>query len=491
MSIAHRSIRSSMYTMAASGVNTVISFFRSILLARLIAPEIFGVYAFTTSFVLVTSSIPIFGMASALLHRAPESEGEEALRVHFTLTLIFNILWAASIAIIGVFAFPREYLWLLWVFLASQFVDNLVVTNRTIFIRNVIFRRIAIVDTLTILLATVSALLFAWKGYGIIGLISTDIIAAMVAVFGYLIFRPPWKVRLGWSPERVRYFLNFGYRTFLGTLVGQALDNIDNLWTGRFLGTTQLGYYSRAYTFSIYPRKVLANPINSVATGTYAELKDRKKQLSQAFFRANALLIRSGFLMAGLLALIAPEFINLVIGEEWLPMLTAFRIMLLFTLLDPIRVTLATLFIAVGKPEKVFWARLVQLGVLVASLFIFGNPLGIAGVAIAVNLMILVGIIILLWQARPYVDFSILRLFGAPTLALLAGLAAGLLAIEIPGIAGSYWRTGIVKTVAFSVMYFLVLFIFERKELPTLIAYLKMMLPGRKSSAQAIIESEE
>jgi O-antigen/teichoic acid export membrane protein len=491
MSIAHRSVRSSMYTMIASGINTVISFFRSILLARLIAPEIFGIYAFTTSFVLVTSSIPIFGMSSALLHRAPESEGEEALRVHFTITLVFNILWAIVIAIIGAFTFPRDYLWLLWIFLATQFVDNLVVTSRTFFIRNVVFKRIAIIDTLNILLTTISALLFAWMGYGIIGLISTDIIAAIVAVFGYLLIRPAWKVHLGWSPKIVHYLLNFGYRTFLGNLVGQALDNIDNLWTGQFLGTVQLGYYSRAYTFSIYPRKVLANPINSVASGTYAELKDQQEKLSQAFFRANALLVRSGFLMSGLLALIAPEFINLVIGKEWLPMLAAFRLMLLFTLLDPIRTTLASLFIAVGKPEKVFWARLAQLIVLILGLFIFGNLWGIAGVAIAVNLMILTGIIILLWQARTYVKFSILRLFGAPTLALIIGITLGRLAIDIPGILGSYWRTGGVKAVVFCGMYSLVIIILEHNELPTLIKYLKILLPNRNTPSQDIADTQK
>ncbi len=92
MSIAQRSIRSSMYTLGASGINTVIQLFRSILLARMIAPEVFGIYSFAASFVLITSSIPNFGMSSALLHRAPESEGEQPLRVHFTILLIFNIL---------------------------------------------------------------------------------------------------------------------------------------------------------------------------------------------------------------------------------------------------------------------------------------------------------------------------------------------------------------------------------------------------------------
>lgn len=471
MSIAQRSIRSSMYTLGASGINTVIQLFRSILLARLIAPEVFGIYSFAASFVLVTSSIPNFGMSSALLHRAPESEGEQPLRVHFTILLFFNIFWAITVALIGAFIFPKENLWVLWVFLATQFVDNLVITSRTILIRRVVLKRIAIIDTLSIILSTASALIFAWKGFGIQGLISTDIIAAIVAVFGYLLIRPPWKVHLGWSPTIARYLLNFGYRTFLGNLVSQALDYTDNLWTGQFLGKSSLGYYSRAYTFSSYPRKVLASPINSVASGTYAELKENPKQLSQAFFRANALLVRTGFFMAGLLALIAPEFIYLVIGAQWLPMLDAFRLMLLFTLLDPLRFTLASLFIAVGKPEKLLWIRLLQLGVMIIALLIFGNLWGISGVAIAVNLMILIGIIIMFWQARSYVRFSILRLFGSPILALVAGLLFTFLTIILVGDNVSYWVSGTLKSLVFGITYIAMLLFLEHKELPIMMNY--------------------
>ena len=486
MSIAQRSVRSSMYTLSASGFNTIVQLVRSILLARMIAPEIFGIYSFAASFVLVTSSLPNFGMSSALLHRAAESEGEEPLRVHFTILLVFNLVWAAIIVLIGMLIFPQDYRWVLWIFLATQFADNLVVTSRTLLVRRVIFKRIAIVDTLSIGLSTISALLLAWKGYGIQGLISTDVIASIVVLLGYLVIRPPWKVHLGWSATTARYLLGFGYRTFLGSLVGQALDYIDNLWTGQFLGKTALGHYSRAYTFSSYPRKVLAAPINSVAAGTYAELKENPKQLSQAFFRANALLVRTGFFMAGFLALIAPEFIYLVIGKQWLPMLDAFRLMLLFTLLDPIRATLSSLFIAVGKPEKVLWARVTQLGVLVSGLFIFGRLWGISGVAIAVNLMILIGIILLLWQARNYVQFSVMRLFGAPALALVGGLILARLSIEIPGILGSYWRTGGVKSLVFGVIYLSIIIILEHKELPLLINYAKSALPVRELPSKQI-----
>jgi hypothetical protein len=60
------------------------------------------------------------------------------------------------------------------------------------------------------------------------------------------------------------------------------------------------------------------------------------------------------------------------------------------------------------------------------------------------------------------------------------------LAIEIPGVAGSYWRTGIVKSIVFCGCYFLVIFALERRELPMLLAYLKMFLPGRNAPPNII-----
>ena len=454
---------------------TIVQFGRSILLARLLTEDVFGIYTYASSIVLFTSSLPLFGMSSGLLHRAPESEGESALRTHFTISLVFNIIWAIAIAIVGGILFSPKSSWILWVILATQVADNLVQTSRTLLVRRVVFRRIALIDLTSTLVSTAAALILAWAGYGIWGLISTDIAAAIVSLLGYFVIRPPWKPGFGWSNSTARYLLGFGQRTFLANLIGQSLDYIDNIWTGYFLGKAAVGFYSRAYTFASYPRKVLSAPITSVASGTYAELKDDHKRLSQAFFRVNAFLVRSSFLFSGILILIAPEFIRLVIGERWLPMLTPFRLMVLYILLDPIKLTIANLFIAIGKPEKVLWSRLVQLAVMIAGLFIFGNLWGIAGVAMAVNLMLITGIILLLRQAREYVQFSVRRLFVAPTFAFVVSIVLARAAIEIPGVRSSLWLIAAVKASTFSILYLAVIAILERGQLPILLSMLKQL----------------
>ena len=149
-------------------------------------------------------------------------------------------------------------------------------------------------------------------------------------------------------------------------------------------------------------------------------------------------------------------------------MLQAFRLMLVYTLLDPIKMTVADLFVAVGRPELVFRVRLLQLGVMVVGLFALGTRFNIAGVALAVDTMVVVGITVLLWQARQYVDFSARRLFAVPMLALVLGLAAGagvvaLLTTPAP------WLSATLKTVLFVLAYGGVLALLERQTLTAMV----------------------
>ena len=360
-------------------------------------------------------------------------------------------------------------------------------TPRLILVRRVVHRRLALLQFVDAILTTAVAVGLALLGATLWALLSTDVVVMVVSMVGLFLWRPVWRPRFGWNRDVVRYYLSFGSRNFAAGGLLLALDRVDDLWTLRYLGDTALGYYSRAYTFATYPRRILAGPVNQVAGGTYAELKSERKRLSQAFFRTNALLVRSGFLMAGLLALIAPELIAILLGEKWMPMLQAFRLMLVYTLLDPIKMTVGDLFVAVGRPELVLRVRLGQLAVMVVGLFALGTRYGIAGVALAVDAMVVVGIVVLLWQARQYVDYSVRRLFLAPALALAAGLAAGLGAMALLGslFPSSLW-TATIKTAAFLLAYAAVLFVLERPLIRSLLASVKgMRARGAKANVEA------
>lgn len=483
MNLAQRSITSIAWNGLANAIKMVVFFGRSVLLSRWLPKQVFGTYATANVVVGITVYLAVFGMGGAFLHRSKETEDEaHAAAVHFTLKLIFTILWASAL-IAGALLFTQDdtRLAIILVTLSTAGIE-LTQTGSMILVRRVVHRRLALLQTVNVFATTGVALSLGWlslQGQPLNGLLvginaddlalwallGTDVATMIVSIFFLYVWRPVWRPRLAWSTETVRYYLNFGWRNFMNQVLLRALDHVDDLWTRVYLGTIPLADYSRAYTFATHPRRALGAPLNAVVGGTYAELKGNRLRLSRVFFRTNAFILRSAFLIGGLLALIAPEFIRLLLTEKWITMLSAFRLMLVFTLLDPIRQTVAHLFIAVGVPEKVGVARFTQLIVLVAGLFLLGPTFNIVGVALAVDLMLLTGIVYLLWHAREYVDFSLRRLFLAPTIALLPALLAGYAASLHPAVVGSDWYTGAAKAITFTLLYGIILLLLEYKEL--------------------------
>jgi O-antigen/teichoic acid export membrane protein len=488
MTIAQRSVTSVGWNVTTNGIKVAVLLARSILLARVLPVETFGVYTLATSIVTFSGILPLFGTSTAFLHRTTETADEEpAAAVHFTLRLALVMLWAAALIGLAVLLTQGELRYAL-IFLTVAFVGlHLTDTPRYILVRRVEHRRLAVLDLLTAMVTTGVAVALAYRGFGLTALLATDAATFLLAVGGLYLWRPVWRPRLLWLRETVRYYLSFGSRSMSESALSEALDNFDDIWTGYYLGNGPLGLCSRAYTFATYPRRFLAMPVNVVAGGTYAELKSDRLRLSKAFFRTNALLVRSGFLLGGLLALVAPEFTRLALGDKWLPMVPAFRLMILFTLLDPMRLTLSGLFTAVGRPERMVRIRALQLAVLIAGLYTLGRLWGIEGVALVVNGVLLLGLIPLLWMARAYVDFSNRRLFGAPGLALCLGGIAGWAAQQAAcGLSAcpSDWLTGLAKGVAYVGVFCFVLFLLEREDMAAMVAQGRAAMRPRRSAIE-------
>lgn len=485
MNLAERSVTSVAWNFFANLLKIAILLGRSIWLARLLPVETFGVYALASSIVTFSGILPMFGLGSAFLHRVDETANEQqAAAVHFTLRLILTATWAA-VLIAAALLFTSAELRLALIVLTLAFAGlYLTDTPKIILTRRVDHRRLALLDLLTAVATTLAALALAYRGFGLIALLATDVVTLALAVAILYLWQPVFRPRLLWLRDTVRYYLRYGGRAMVGSVLSEALDHVDDIWVGAFLGNQALGFYSRAYTFATYPRRLIAFPVNMVAGGTYAELKGERLRLSQAFFRTNALLVRSGFLLGGLLVLIAPEFVRIALGEKWLPMVPAFRLMAIFTLLDPIRVTISQVFLAVGQPERIIRVRIIQLVILIAGMFALGLTYGIEGVAIVMNITLLAGLVPLLRAAREHVDLSVRRLFAVPALALAAGTAA---AITADAIACFYfacpndWITGISKAVAFTLVFAGVMWAFERQEIISQARRLKGMLRGQQT----------
>lgn len=466
MNLAKRSLFSISWNFLANlGVNGV-AFVRAIFLARFLPVEVFGIYAGYHAILSVTVTLTEFGMLSAFVHQAPETENEDrAAAVHFSLRLSLLISWSVLATIGSVLLLETEQLYPVLLMVVTTVIFQLILPAQAVLIKRVDHRRIAAVQIILTVVHASIAVSMAWYGYGIYSLIIAELVASVIAFTGYYLIRPAWKIHLAWYKDIFRYYLDFGRRAYSASFLYHLIDQIDDLWTRFCLGEVALGFYSKAYRFASYPRFILANPVSLVIGGTFAALKNDRKSLSQAFFQVNALLIRTGFLLAGWMALIAPEFIRILLTDKWLPMLDAFRLMLIFTLLDPLKLSISEVLNAVGKPEKIVFTRFIQLVTLIIGMAVLSPQFGIAGVALAVDFMLLLGISILLLQVRKYVDYSVIELFTSPTISLILGilLTQWLLSSLLYDL--NDWSSLVLKTIIFGLGYLIVLILLERNRL--------------------------
>lgn len=454
MSLRERGISAVKWNAVANVVTLGMVGVRSILLARWLPVELFGVYAAALAVVAVTCVFAGFGMGGAFLYHTAETDDiDAAASVHLTLKTLFTLGWLLLMLLVA-FLFTDGLMRSALVGLSlarSGFL--LAQTPLLIDQRQVDHRRIAMVETTAALASSAVALLLAWRGVGLGSLIAIDAVTAVVHLILFYLIAPVWRAHFGWQRDIARHFLSFGRKHVSAVFLWQLLDRIDDLWTQLYLGPVALGYYSRAYKFATYPSLLLAQPINRVSGGLYAELDDERERLGRAFARTNGLLLQVGFGLAGGLVLVAPALIELVLGARWLPMVPAFRLLLIFTMLEPIKLTVANLFVAVGRPEQVTQARLIQLGVLVAGLVLLGTRWGIAGVALAVDVMLVVGIGLLMRLASSHIRVSLWGLFGRPSLGLALGLLAGFgLQAWLSPTMGA-WLSAVIQLLAFGVIY--------------------------------------
>lgn len=494
--LASETVRGSAYTVGASAVTMVLGFSRSILMARLLAPEDFGVAAFAMAFLNFTVPLRDFGLDQALIHRKPDEATplDDVLAVHFSLRLcltgLFILLLLAATPLLRHFYPQRTMLVPVLLVLALGAVARAVGATPTGYLQKEMqFKELALLQLVTSLSMTVIGPLMAWQGYGVWAIVGEYVSGVTVATVVVWLFIRPWDPRFDFNRASVKWYLNYGKFVFSTNSLGMTLQEFDDFWVGTSLGSLALGYYSKSYELALYPRRVIGDPLTRVVLPLFAKLQDSRVQLSKAYFRFSSLVTRVGFLLAGVMVLGANVFVYFILGEKWVPMVTTFQLMIPYVLLDPLLMIGASLAQAVGHPD--FWtrARVTQVVFFVPAVVLSSRFWGINGVALATDAALVVGLALLSTQNRRLVDVSLKRVLGAPALGLSFGLALGSSVLRF-SIGGGLLVDGLLAILAFSITYSATLMIAEFNEYEHYAKMTWRLLTRQTTLSESIVNSD-
>lgn len=443
--IKRRTVRAGMWVGVTSTVWTIISIARTIVLARLLTPEIFGLWAVCMT---ITRGLSVFsetGFASALIQR--QHRAEEARDTAFTLLIIRGaLLCLVTIAAAPLFAeFYKEPILLPLVsvlgisFLISGFHN----INTILQQKELEYRRIALLDQSSVVLGFIFVVIVTYMYRSPWALVAGQLFTvAITVVLSYVVI--PNKPHLAFDKTLAKELFHYGKFVSGAAMIAFITLEIDNIVIGRVVGMETLGFYAIAYMLANLPATHLAKIVSGVMLPAYSKLQSDFSALRDAYQRTLGFVSMLSIPAAVGIGVLAPQIIEVIYGERWLPAVNALRLLAVFGCFRSIGVLSGYLYNATGRPKISFYFTLSKLILISILIYPLTANFGIEGTAIAITIPSVLAF---------FVDFIVLhRIVGLEASAALRPVLKTVVFSAIMGVVLVYFQLYVSRVNLLSLM---------------------------------------
>lgn len=423
---------------AWSGVSTIVlrlgGLVVGIVLARLLSPEEFGVYAVALTVQAILITVADLGLSADLIRSDdPDRIAPTVATLGLTSGAIMTaITLASSVAIADLLgapaAAPAISVLSLTLVLAGATVVPYAMLQRRFQQRELFFVGVA-----DFLVSTTVTLALVAIGLGPLGLAIGRVAAQVVStVMQFVLARVV--PRFGIDRAAIGPVLAFGLPIAAANLLSWTLLNVDNIILVRIAGAAALGFYVLAFNISGWPMSALSQVVRSISLPYFSRTGNGSEGLAPVVAVAWAGALPAGAVLA---ALSAP-LIEVVYGAKWLPAAPVLAALGLYGSLRVVFDLFAGFLYARGRSRPVLWIQLVWLAVLVVGMIFATQAFGIVGagwVHVVVAVVVVLPAYALALRSAGVRFRTILRAAWWPTVAAVPAVAVAIgarLLIENP-----------------------------------------------------------
>lgn len=428
MGLAERAVRGVFGFGVIDTVRYALSFLVQIFLARLLTPDAFGIVALAVTLQTFTTLVLRWGIPQALMQ-----EGEEYMN-RFSTIFWINISFTVLLLLLITAGSPLLFLYfedivveVFFILLFSNGIRNVALPFQAAIQREFDLSQLAAINLVSLLISSIIGVWLAMTGMGVWSLAIYYSLRDILSGFGYILFSPKFP-SLTFSRQTARWFSRFAVEMFKSRALISVEAQGDDYLVGTLAGTSALGLYNLGWRLATAFHSVVHPAIREGIMPTFAKLKDTTSESRKGIeflIRMQLSLAVPAYVFA---ALTAPTLIMTIFGSQWINMVPVFQILCFAGILFPLLGTGRQVYYAWGKPNTMFRLQLVYVAVLIGGLLLFIPRLGAVGAAVAINLSLLVGCLLVFARLKTDVNLSLSRLFVpyffAGILALFSGVIA-------------------------------------------------------------------
>jgi lipopolysaccharide exporter len=370
---------------AATIANAVMQIGYTSAMARLLAPEAFGLVAIASVILRFGSYFANMGLTKALVQK--ETLNPKHIRAAFTAAFTLGILftgltWIAAPYAAMFFENP-DVAPIVRVMSLTFLVSGLSVTSLSLLEREMRFKAISIIEMASYVISYLgTGVVLAYLGFGVWSLIYATLLQATLTALGtYLLVRHSVVLMLKWEPYKPLF--SYGSRMSFISVLEFLNQEFGTILIGRVLGSYKLGLYNRAYMLVNLPMYMLTRTFTKVVFPSFSKLQNDIKKLGKIYLSSITLLAAIVLPACLGIAVAAPELVRIVLGEQWgesIPVLQVLSIAIAFSFI--------TMFAGIVCDAKAVLNVKILLNIIfiliIGGLFYLLRSYGLVGFAFAV-----------------------------------------------------------------------------------------------------------
>jgi len=381
--LKRKSVRGGAVSLASQGASLAIHTVSTVVLARLLTPDDFGIVAMVGAVTAFAGVFRDLGLSAAAIQMKDLTHAQQSTLfwVNVATGAMLTGGLAAASPIVAWFYGKSELITLTIALSLSFLIASFGTQHGASLARNLQFGRLAVATLSGAVVGLAVSIGLAFYGARYWALVWGGLAGGLTGTllrFCLSEFRPNWPTR----GTGMRKMLRFGANVTGFDVVNYFARNLDNILIGRVWGDAVLGLYSRAYALLMFPIHNLRNPIQSVAFPAMSKLQHDPVAFRLYYRRITSLLALLSMPISAFFFVASKPLVEVVLGSRWLGAAPIFSILAFPAFIQAPLSLNGLVQLSLGRGTRYFQIGAVS-AVLVSIGFCVGVGWGAPGVAVS------------------------------------------------------------------------------------------------------------
>jgi PST family polysaccharide transporter len=427
--LKRRSIRGGTITLASQGFRFALQMGSTIVLARVLTPEDYGLVGMTSA---ATGFIEIFkdlGLSDATVQRADINHQQVSTLfwINCVVGLGLTVLVLAIAPWVASFYNEPRVTGIMNALSINFLLTSLAAQHTALLKRQMRFSTLAIINVFSMTTGVIVAVIAGFAGAGYWSLVLMFIASVITYTSSNWIacrWRPGWPV----FESQVGSMLKFGRNLTGFKVVNYFSRNLDNILIGRLWGSVELGLYAKAYQLILLPINQINGPMTAVAMPALSRLQTDPERYRRYYYKAILNICFIGMPIIGFLFAASREVVLVVLGPQWVEVVPIFQYLMPAAFVGTFNVATGWVFQSLGQTDRQFKSGLVGTGLRIAA-FLYFARWGAVGIAIGYSITEMIWLIprlIYCFHKSPLSFWGLAKIISYP---FTASICAAFLAI--------------------------------------------------------------